>query len=501
MRHAGASGWPAVDLNAADVALDRCTVRDGATYGLDLSGNTYGAAVTDCSFLDNAWDAVYAVPFEALPGFLGNAASGNGRDIVHVFGDNNVDADLTVGPENLLGGVLVLSDNLGVLPNATLRVEAGVTVKMAASFFIDVQGGIELLGTAFEPVVVTSFEDDAHGGDSNADGSATVPAASDWRGLMLKSATMSSRLENVLLRHGGAAFYRGVTSTSPLATLRSVRVEHWGFTGFDLHAHTTAATGGEATNLVAFDCAGNGIELLGGSFQLHHATVAGCAGAGIARTPSFLGSVVSSISWDNAGGNYNGFAAGDLFASNGHPTLAGSDGNWNVDPLFVDPSPAVGDLHLSPGSICADTGSFPVGFEVQRDHDEHSRIAEYGNTGLLLPDMGAYELADWALGASGAAVAGTTLEFTVSGPPAAQALLAVGFLETSVWLPPFGFQLTVTAGSFFTGLFPVGQPFPLPVPDAPALYGLRFGVQAGVLSNLDPTHVGITNLYRGRIRP
>ena len=74
--------------------------------------------------------------------------------------------------------------SVSVPAGLALTIEPGAIVKFAGNTGIDVEGSLHVEGAGTDLPVLTSIQDDAAGGDTNEDGTATTPTAGIWRGLV-----------------------------------------------------------------------------------------------------------------------------------------------------------------------------------------------------------------------------------------------------------------------------------------------------------------------------
>lgn len=97
----------------------------------------------------------------------------------------------------------LIVSNLSINSGVTLTVPAGVVIKVAGSRTLTVNGTLTASGSASSPVVFTSVYDDAYGGDMGADGSATSPAAGNWKQILFNAASGASSLTYTYVFYGG----------------------------------------------------------------------------------------------------------------------------------------------------------------------------------------------------------------------------------------------------------------------------------------------------------
>ena len=290
VRCAGAGGISSLDLSSADVSLTSVSTALLGGPCLNLTSNSF-PTVVGCAF-NGGTKAAINVPLGALPGFSGNTAAGNSQFDVPEVTSATVSGALALEPDDTFNGdgTLVISVGPLVASAGSLSLAAGMKFKFSGSLVVNVDGVLTASGTPGMPVVFTSIHDDAHGGDTNKNGAATVAAAGQWNRIDFAPTSDASSLTHAVVRCAGQA----------------------GNDAIDLDAANVTLTG-VSTDLLGGAC----LKLTNNSFP----TVSGCAFNGGTRAvvqvpihalPGFVGCTASGNSLLNAHRVESGTTTGSL---------------------------------------------------------------------------------------------------------------------------------------------------------------------------------------------
>ncbi len=103
----------------------------------------------------------------------------------------------------------IVESSLTIAAGNVVSIDPGVVIKFVGNGTFLVNGALKALGKESNKIIFTSLKDDSASGDSNNNGTATVPASGDWNGIEYSGTASDTEniLKNCEIRYSGNYYY------------------------------------------------------------------------------------------------------------------------------------------------------------------------------------------------------------------------------------------------------------------------------------------------------
>ena len=252
----GGAGNSAALVASVPMTLTNSVVRNSSTSGVRLQ--TSNSTLSSNTFQNNLTAAI-SMDLASNPAISGVTVTSNGANALILDSGSLVGNGFWNDPDI----VYRLTGPVTVPAGSILTVGAGQVVKRRTYLGDDllVNGTLIADGTPSQPIIFTSFEDDTAGGDSNNNGSASLPGDGTLGAIKFSNTSVTNVMDYVDVRYGGYNNAAAVIVDGGALTMTNSVMRNCGTSGLRIQASNPTLTSntfrGNATAAISMDLASN----------------------------------------------------------------------------------------------------------------------------------------------------------------------------------------------------------------------------------------------------
>lgn len=162
IQHAGASGYPAVEIDSSDVILDHCSIHDngvGSGAALKLVGTGLSPSILNTAIENNTGYAIHQSHIDMVPLYQNLTISGNGIDAV-AWSNGYLYRAVTLDGPQIDSRPFISTQTINVMDGGHLVLNPDTKLQMNTGTGLWVQSGgtMTAAGTSSAPAVLTVLD-------------------------------------------------------------------------------------------------------------------------------------------------------------------------------------------------------------------------------------------------------------------------------------------------------------------------------------------------------
>jgi parallel beta-helix repeat protein len=207
-------------------SLTTCDMNNSKNYGIILNTSA-NVILTNTNISNCGWPISYNGPGSLVFNGLNNL-TGNSNNGIYMYISGNTNTLIL----DTIAVPYVFYTHFTVSPTGTLQIASTNILKFVDGAFLWVDGILSAIAGAGQSIYFTTLRNDNLGGDTNGDGTASIPSSSNWYGIYFRDASIDAScvLRRCNITYAGYGNYGGIsmTNASPTIDLCSMANNYYG---------------------------------------------------------------------------------------------------------------------------------------------------------------------------------------------------------------------------------------------------------------------------------